>query len=111
MAWPTHFAPTAKELGSFSGSAEEFRAYASGLRLYFGTGYSLALISFAIPAVIALPAPKGKAGAGKPEGEGRKDEGTNEFLQQFVFSKAELGMLVSVLSPFLTTLAGAAIQL
>jgi hypothetical protein len=122
LAWPARFALPANELGSYSGSAEEFRAYASGLRLYFGTGYTLALIGFAVPAVLSLPAPKArKAQPAKPPASAEpppfpepppaEDEEPEDLLKQFVFSRAELGMLVSVLTPFVTTLASAAIQL
>lgn len=121
LAWPAHFAPSA----DVRGSREEFREVASGLRLYFGTGYSLALIVFAVPAVLALPKAAPEAGTARPptgrrrraaaaerddgQGpEGRLDQG---YLQQFVFSKDELSMLISVMTPFLATVAGGALQL
>ena len=109
LAWPARFAPAADSAGSFRGSAEEFRAVASGLRLYFGTGYTLALIAFAVPAVLALPreiaTAAGPGAAASPAGE------DGDLISQSVFSKAELGMLLSVLTPFVSTLIGAAFQI
>jgi hypothetical protein len=138
LAWPAHFAADAKTLGSYRGSAEEFRDVASGLRLYFGTGYTLALVAFAVPAVFALSAPVARrrkrsanatdagggdqAGRGEvgTEGEGSAaadaashavDDGHGGYFGQEVFSKTELAMLMSMLTPFLTTLAGAALRI
>lgn len=113
LAWPARFAPSADSAGSYRGSAEEFRAVASGLRLYFGTGYTLALIAFALPAVLALPRAEPVTGAAGPDvgpGSAAQDE-NGDIVSQSVFSKAELGMLLSVLTPFVSTLAGAALQI
>ena len=116
LAWPAQFAandPTTR-------GPDEFKAVASGLRLYFGTGYTLALLAFAIPAVLALPhqvsADGGKAVEGTPKkpktGQAQEpEEGLGGRLYGFLFSKDEMAMVVSVLTPFLTTLAGAALQL
>ncbi|HEV2746593.1 MAG TPA: hypothetical protein VGW34_04755 [Allosphingosinicella sp.] len=55
LAWPARLIPPEhKALGA------EIRSMASGLRLYFGTGYSLALLAFAVPAVLQLPSPRKK---------------------------------------------------
>jgi hypothetical protein len=121
LAWPAYFAPAA----DVRGSREEFREVATGLRLYFGTGYSLALIVFAVPAVLALPRGAPEPGPAPPPTRGRRPAPTAErddgqgpekssaegYFQQFVFSKDELSMLISVMTPFLATVAGGALQI
>lgn len=97
LAWPARLGDPA---------AEEFRSVARGLRVFFGTGYTLALLGFAIPAVIALSRAIQRA---KEAGPQREDD--HEFLHQLVFSRDEATMLLSVLAPFLTTIIGAAVLL
>jgi hypothetical protein len=113
LAWPARFAPS----GAVRGSREEFEAIAAGLRLYFGAGYSLALVAAATPAILMLPKPGRTAAPEKGTGPaavkpnaaaGHDEEG---YFYQFVFTKDEVSLLLSVMTPFLATLAGGALQL
>jgi hypothetical protein len=104
LAWPARFAAS----GNFRGSKEEFEAVAAGLRLYFGTGYSLALIAAAVPAVLMLPKPRVPRGDGRDAAPPGDDEG---YFYQSVFRKDEISLFISVLTPFVATLAGGALQL
>jgi hypothetical protein len=101
VAWPARFAP-ADPTGMVRGSAEEIRAFANDLRLYWGTGYTLVLIGFAVPAILALSRRTRKEAAAG-------DDGGPPY--QRVFTAAELRLLSSVFVPFVTALAGSAFQL
>lgn len=109
VAWPAHFLPATQGTAT-AGTAEEFRSYATGLRLYFGASYTLALFAFAIPAVLALSWRRSEDIAGRPRRRGRSEEG-QAYLGQVVFTRAELATVLSAVGPIVSAVIADAVQL
>jgi len=104
IAWPANFVKSL-EASNGIGDAKEIKSIASNLRIYFGTGYSLTLLSFAIPAIITYTRCSAHL-----ETASEKSKETTQFLFQRVFSKDEIGIVASILAPivipFLSALLG-----
>ena len=94
IAWPATFveARGANSKLTSTGFAEEVRSLASGLRLYFGTGYSLILLAFAVPAINVF-----SRYLERHNMEINAPEGT--FLLQRVFTREEFGIIASIAAP------------
>ena len=108
LAWPVNFVLAQDKLEPPTpfGSAEELKSMADGLQIYFGTGYSLTLLAFTVPAVIALSRrvkETEKAAADAAKGAGSAEE---PVLGQQIFSKSEIAALLTVAGPIVTVLIG-----
>ena len=106
VRWPAFFVASAAidPDTTVTGHAEEIHQLASGLRLYFGAGYSFTLLAFAIPAIATYSFHY------KNYKEKRMEE-SEEFLLQVVFRKEELSILLSIFAPIIVPIAGSAVGL
>ena len=98
LRWPAEFVLGADEIGSPFGTAEEIRSTANGLQVFFGTGYTLTLAAFSIPAVVALSRRVKAVTPPPPE--------DSPLFGQHVFSRSEFAALLSIAAPAITTLIG-----
>ena len=106
LAWPAAFVEARGDDNAIAatGYAEEIIAMASGLRLYFGTGYSLILLAFAVPAIHVF--------SGYLERHNMEDDKLGApFLMQRVFSREEFSILLSITAPMAVPFLSSAIGL
>lgn len=106
LAWPAAFVEARGEETKVAstGYAEEIRSLASGLRLYFGAGYSLILLAFAVPAIHVFSSYLERHNMNMEDSE-------NSFLMQRVFTREEIGVVASIAAPLAIPILSSAIGL
>jgi hypothetical protein len=105
LAWPARFVQSipSGSLLPATGRAEEIVSLAKEIRLYYGTGYSLMLLSFALPSALFY-----QSCAKSPRfGRFKRQELKMPYLN--VLSTTEFSAVLSIVSPLAIPLAASAL--
>ena len=114
LKWPAVFISLAAKAAPKTGdtaailtqAAEQVQAFAEGARLYFGAGYSLALLAAAILAVLSLSRRLRLAQAQAKADNAAAEPDPAEFMNQNIFARDEIATLLAMIAPFLAGAIG-----